>query len=184
MKIAVVVCLSLLPLTAGARGSEDKKEPKARVGMMAPDLPLTHGKKPLTLASFRGKPVLIHFWASWCGPCKVSMPEFQRVGEAFKKTDLVVLMLDHDESPADAHLALMNEHITWPDYHDEDKRIEKAFGGGAIPATVLIDRDGVVRYHHVGGAMGEEREKKLLQAIANAVATPAGAATNTGDTTP
>ena len=181
MKVVSGVCLSLLLFTAGASGAGEKKEPKVGVGMMAPDLPLEGIKNHASLATFRGRPVLLHIWASWCGPCKVSMPIFQSIGESFKKTDLVVLMVDRDHSPVEAHMYLIQQHILWPDYHDEHGRFLRTFGRGSIPATVLIDRDGVVQYHHFGEGLSDKTRQNLFDAVARAVRTPASAAAPAAD---
>jgi len=183
MKKWVIVCLALLPLLAGTRGPAEKKQPKIMVGEMAPDLPLEGDKDHATLAKFRGHPILIHLWATWCGPCMESMPEFVRLVSSFHGSDLVVLMMDRDHNPMDAHFYLLKNGIPWPAYHDTG-RFMKDFGGSGIPATALIDRDGIVRYHHTGEGLSAKTEGKLKNAIASALARKVGAPAGAGDTQP
>jgi thiol-disulfide isomerase/thioredoxin len=155
--------------------------PKAQMaGQMAPDVTLTRadGSK-VALSSLRGKPVLIDFWATWCGPCIASMPSLRRVYSEVKDKGIQVLGIDEDYRPEDATNYLARHKYAWDDFHDTDTQAQKAFKGEAIPLTVLIDAQGKIVYYDLGG-----HEEPLRRAIAGlgpefasvAPATPAASA--------
>ena len=107
----------------------------------APDL----DGHPIELAQLRGRVVLLDFWASWCGPCRASLPELRRLHERFSSRGLVVLgiNLDHDEAAARA--AIRQDRLTWPQLwgaHVSD--IAASYGASGIPTFVLIDQQGRV----------------------------------------
>lgn len=168
-KIVCAAVLALVSMTAQAgSGDKDKEREHTHVGEPVPP-GLKIGGKPIS--ALQGKPVLLHIWATWCGPCKESLPAFHAIGNAYAKTDLQVIMLDRDDNNAAAHMYLAQLGITWPDYHDNGGFF-KTFGGHGIPATVLIDRDGIVRYHHTGEGLKEKSVAKLQRAIERALRTP------------
>jgi peroxiredoxin len=124
-------------------------------------LPALDGKK-LTLSSFRGKVVLLNFWATWCGPCKAEIPAFVELQQQFKN-DLVVVGLSVDD-PADKAKAFAAEYkVNYPMVlglgHDE---IQDAYGPiYGIPASFLISRDGKVCKRHLGIAPKSQFEKEI-----------------------
>jgi thiol-disulfide isomerase/thioredoxin/outer membrane lipoprotein-sorting protein len=127
-------------------------------GQMAPDVTLTHadGSK-VALSSLRGKPVLIDFWATWCGPCLVSMPLLHRVYDDVKDRAIVFLAIDEDNRAEDATAYLARHKYPWTDIHDTDFQFEKVFKNTAIPLTVLIDAQGKIVYYDFGGDEGALR---------------------------
>lgn len=120
------------------------------VGKQAPDIQLKAvGGKPTNLSAFRGKPVFIEFWATWCGPCVELMPELKRLYSGTSKS-VIWLSIDSDEDPSAAATYLSQEHISWPNYHDGDGSLGKAFGRNGIPLGVLIDAEGKVTFYKAG----------------------------------
>ena len=164
-KLAFVAAVALLSLP----GSASTEKEHTRVGEMAPPKLAVSGRK--TLADFHGKPVLIHLWATWCGPCRESLPLFRVVASAYKNTDLQVFLLDRDDNSTAARMYLAQQGIGLPDTHDYGDFF-KTFGGHGIPATVLIDRDGIVRYHHTGEGTSEKGIAKLQRAIDRSLKKP------------
>jgi thiol-disulfide isomerase/thioredoxin len=133
------------------------------VGKTAPEISFTglDGKK-IDLSSYRGHPVLIDFWATWCGPCLLSMPGLSRIDHDFKSRGLVVISVDQDSVPDNATEYLARHHYTWTNYHDTGAKISRAFKGDGIPLTVLIDGQGKIVYYEWGGG-----EISLRKAIAS-----------------
>ena len=129
-----------------------------------------------TLASFRGKPVLLDFWATWCAPCVASMPEMVKIYEQTKGKGLVFLSVDKDVDAKTATDFLATRHEPWPNYHDGGE-ITKAFQENGLPFTVLIDAGGKIVYSTVG--YGDPNLSELRGAIAalgpeyDAIKTPA-----------
>ena len=122
------------------------------VGKAAPEISFTtsDGMK-IELASYRGKPVLIDFWATWCGPCLLSMPSLNRIYNDYNSKGLTILSFDQDEVPDNATEYLTRHHYAWTNFHDTDNKVNAAFKGNGIPFTVLIDAEGKIVYYDFGG---------------------------------
>ena len=105
----------------------------------------------LHLDSYRGKVVYIDFWASWCGPCKLSFPFMQRMLSAFHRDDFVILTvnMDHNRQRADAFLSDQNQDGL-PVIYDPSGQIAKRFGVKAMPTSLVVDKSGVVRFTNEG----------------------------------
>jgi cytochrome c biogenesis protein CcmG/thiol:disulfide interchange protein DsbE len=134
------------------------------VGAPAPELVLTAADgATLDLATLRGRPVLIDYWATWCGPCLLEMPAIDRIYRYTKPAGLMVLGLDQDKNAADAVAYLKKENYGWADYHDgKDGKysgVELKISG--IPVLLLIGADGKIAYFHVGA----DDEQGLVAAV-------------------
>ncbi len=133
-------------------GPPPSLHPKApMVGQMAPEVTFAgaDGKK-IELSSYRGKPVLIDFWATWCGPCLLSMPALSRVYSETRDKGLQVIGFDQSTAADNAAVYLKHHHYGWTNYHDEEKVVYKALKGDGIPLMVLIDSQGKIVYYDFG----------------------------------
>lgn len=102
----------------------------------------------MKLADFRGKVVLLNFWASWCAPCR---KEFPRLAAVHGRGDVVVLGVLFDDTKAAARRFVGEHGATWPTVVDPQHELSHAYRvGRGIPVTFLIDRDGVARARHAG----------------------------------
>lgn len=119
-------------------------------GKAAPSLTLKSADgRQVTLASFRGKPVLIDLWATWCAPCVESLPSLARIYQQTRETNLVVIAIDRDEEAKDATDFLVKKNYMWPNFHDQGEA-GKAFGASPVPRIILIDAKGDIVYDAVG----------------------------------
>jgi thiol-disulfide isomerase/thioredoxin/outer membrane lipoprotein-sorting protein len=145
------------------------------VGQLAPDVTLTRadGTKVM-LSSLRGKPVLLDFWATWCGPCIASMPSLHHIYEEVKGKEIEVIAIDEDSKSDDATNYLTRHKYAWADFHDTDEQLQKAFEGEAIPLTVLLDAQGKIVYYDFGG--NEETLRRAIAALGPEFASVAPAA--------
>ena len=123
----------------------------------APDFTLpTIGGTNLRLQEQRGRVVMVNFWATWCGPCRVEMPHLNRLYEKYRASGFVLLGVNIDEEPHKAADLAAKLGLRFPVLLDSEKKVSRLYDLTAMPSTVLIDRDGRVRYVHRGYRDGNE----------------------------
>ena len=104
----------------------------------------------LDLAAYRGKVVFLDFWASWCGPCRLSFPFMNGLRSSFPPGDLVVIAVNVDHSSAAARKFLQQQPANFTLLYDSTGKIAAKFNISDMPTSILIGRDGRVRYVHKG----------------------------------
>lgn len=105
--------------------------------------------KAVDLAQYRGKVVLVNFWASWCPPCRKEFPSLSRVRKLFKPSDFEVLAVNVGEEP---DFAFSFAGITdFPVLFDRDSKVIAAWGVQGLPTTFLVNRKGQLAYRAAGG---------------------------------
>lgn len=123
----------------------------------APDFTLKSlDGKNLRLDEYRGQVVLINFWASWCGPCRQEMPVLDRLHQRYESAGFAVLGINVEGEEAPARELLKKVPVTFPVLIDEGQRVSKLYNLQAMPSTVVVDRDGKIRYIHLGYRPGDE----------------------------
>ena len=121
------------------------------LGKPAPEFTLKDvDGREFTLAGLRGKPVLLDFWATWCAPCVEEMPHIQALYDQFKEKGLAVVCVDTNETAEKPRKFFEDHRYSFVNLLDSGEDAFKKYGAGAIPRTVLIDKDGIVRYAHRG----------------------------------
>ena len=110
----------------------------------------------LRLAEYRGQVVLINFWASWCGPCRQEMPLLDRLHHRYADTGFVVLGINVEGDPDSAQEIVDKTKVTFPILIDDGQKVSELYNLEAMPSTVVVDRDGVIRYVHLGYKPGDE----------------------------
>lgn len=106
--------------------------------------------QPVSLADYKGKVVLVDFWASWCSPCRQSLPLYDKLATEFPPAEFAILAVSLDEDIADAKAFLAEHPVKYTTLQNPQGDIAKAFGLSGMPSSYLIDRDGIVRARHVG----------------------------------
>ena len=123
----------------------------------APDFTLRSMTRPnLRLAEQRGRVVMVNFWATWCGPCRQEMPQLDKLYQKYKSSGFVLLGVNVDDDVRKAAEVAAKLGVTFPVLLDTDKAVSKLYDLSTMPSTVLIDRDGKVRYLHRGYLAGYE----------------------------
>jgi cytochrome c biogenesis protein CcmG/thiol:disulfide interchange protein DsbE len=124
-------------------------------------LPRLDGDGEISLASLRGKPVVINFWASWCVPCREEAPLFEQAWQDHRASGLVVLGIDSEDFRGDARRFVRKYGLTYPIVVDKSKRTIADFGLTGYPETFFVSADGEVVAH----AAGQVREADLKRGI-------------------
>ena len=121
----------------------------------------------LALSQFIGRPILINFWATWCGPCRIEMPEIQSVFEEYGESeDFLILALDQDESAEDVKAFFDELGLTFQALLDEGNQTARNFGlQGTLPASVFINPDGDVSAIHRGVMTRGQIDQFLVETI-------------------
>ncbi|MDE5873427.1 MAG: TlpA family protein disulfide reductase [Lachnospiraceae bacterium] len=115
------------------------------------EMTLLDGTKT-SFEEYKGKKILLNFWATWCGPCVGEMPAFQKLSEEYTD-ELVILAVNCSEDKDTVQKFIDNNGYTFPIVLDEDGAIQTMFGGiYSIPVTVIIDEEGYIVSSHVGAA--------------------------------
>jgi len=120
------------------------------IGQTAPSfkLPDLEGRE-ISLENFKGKIVLLDFWATWCNPCRMTMPVVEKLSKEYPK-DLVLLAVNLQESKKIVEKYAFEQAISSQILLDEKGTVSTAYGASAIPMQFLIDRSGVVRHIQTG----------------------------------
>jgi peroxiredoxin len=149
----------LFALTAGLVQAGAPAQPKfvedsedgSLEGQKAPDFTLTtlDGKK-VQLSRLKGKVVLLDFWASWCGPCRRSMPHLQETYSQYKDKGLVVVGINVDKEQGKAKEFLSGLTVAYPLALDPTSKVLGSYQVMQMPTAFLIDKKGVIRHKIVG----------------------------------
>jgi peroxiredoxin len=138
------------------------------VGQEAPDFTLNSPDgKPVALSSLRGKYVLIDFWASWCGPCRMENPNVVRMYDKFKDKGFDIYGVSLDDNEKSWKAAITKDNLKWQ-HGSELKKwnsgVAQTYGVNAIPATFLIDKEGKIIAKNLRGPALESKLTELLGA--------------------
>ena len=126
-------------------------------GALAPDFTLrTLGGPNLRLQEQRGQVVLVNFWATWCGPCRQEMPHLSKLYDKYRSSGFVLLGVNVDDDTKNAVDLAAKLGLKFPVSLDSDKKVSRLYDLSAMPSTVLIDREGKVRFVHRGYKDGYE----------------------------
>ena len=126
-------------------------------GQSAPDFALKSSNgENLRLSEFRGDVVMINFWATWCGPCRQEMPLLDELYQRYQRVGFSLLGVNIDDDPRRAMRMIEELGVGFPVLFDAEKAVSQLYKVDAMPVTVLVDREGNVRYVHHGYKPGYE----------------------------
>ena len=165
---------------ADSSGAAESEAPTMR-GKMAPGFSLTtlDGKK-ISLSDYKGRPVLVNFWATWCGPCKIEMPWFEEFHKQYAGQGFEILGLTDDVDAGKDAIAkvVQKTGVTYPILLTDGK-VQTSYGGlDYLPMSFYIDRRGVIVEETAGIGGKDEIEAHIKKTIASGAG--AGAAPGAG----
>ena len=168
------IVISLIVMMGGIGGAPAQeilpvmKRTVIKLGEPAPDFQLRDlNDRLVTLSGLRGKVVLLNFWATWCGPCRVEMPAMEQLYQTFSRKDFEILAVSTDAQGVAITRPFQQEHhLTFPILHDVDYRVGLTYGARSLPMTFMVDRQGIVR-HQIFGARdwGASEAKQLVRML-------------------
>lgn len=145
--------LLLLLALAGCAGTGGELPARVEVGLEAPSYAARDLKgDSVSLALLRGKPVLLNVWATWCLPCKEEIPYLEKLhgAHAAKGLQIIGVSIDARGDEAKIESFARDFRMSYPIWRDPDERVNSRFLAIGVPSTYLIDRDGVLRWKHLG----------------------------------
>lgn len=133
-------------------GNAISLEALPQIGKPAPDFSLNdmNGEK-VTLSEYKGKVIVLNFWATFCGPCKEEMPSLNNLFLSLKKDGLIVLAVSTDDSEKPVQSFIKAKAIAFPVLIDKDQQVfYDRYAILGLPTTFIIDRDGIIREKILG----------------------------------
>jgi len=135
----------------------------------APDFTLKDmDEQAHSLSAYRGKVVMLNFWATWCPPCRREIPSMESIYQDVGKSGFVVLAVNEFETPDHvfAYTGQLSVFPTFPILFDHDSKVSQAYGVKGLPTTVLIDKQGRIAYRAVGGRDFDHPEvREIVRAL-------------------
>jgi len=148
---ALVIAIPLIALLAYGFGRDPSVIASPLLNKPAPAFTLrTLDGASLSLKQFRGKPVVLNFWASWCLACKVEHPYLVQAWQTYTP-DVGFVGIVYEDSAGNARAFMREYGGGWPDVLDPGQRTALDYGVYGVPETFFIDRRGIVRYKQIGG---------------------------------
>ena len=162
--IVTALLLSTLAGSALAMGSRPPAAGMPAVGFSLTDL---QGKAH-SLEQYKGKIVLLNFWATWCKPCTSEMPAMQTVYDQLRDKDFVVLAVNELEDEAKVREHIQQYKHTFPVLLDRENQVANQYGVFGLPVSVFIDQQGVVQEYIKGGLLTERKIQEIVSRIQSA----------------
>jgi peroxiredoxin len=168
----IAFCVMVAIVGAGGAAAPDIQPVAGRsavkLGEPAPNFQLRDLDGHLVaLSDMRGKVVLLNFWATWCGPCRVEMPAMEKLYRTFLRKDFEILAVSTDAQGELVTRPFQQENrLTFPILHDADYIVGLTYGARTLPMTFMVDREGVIR-HQIFGARdwGAPEARQLVQML-------------------
>jgi len=158
MKHVITACLFFISVSTSAQ---------VKVGQMAPDIALPDASGSVVkLSSLKGKVVLVDFWASWCRPCRASIPAVVKLYDAYKTKGFEVYGVSIDEKKKSWLNAIREDNINYTQVNDKAgwyAKVTEVYGVNEIPSTFLLNKNGEVVAVNLEGAELEKKINELLQ---------------------
>ena len=161
--VLILSCATIFALSACYHGAKPES-----IGKTAPDFTIKDADRTVSLSQFRGKIVVLNFWATWCPPCVEELPSLVQLQKKFQGTDVTVLAVSVDDDPDAYHKFLKDHGVDFLTVRDPGKQLENgtgvdapvaaSYGTFTFPETYIIDRNGVIRRKFIGAIDWNQQE--------------------------
>jgi cytochrome c biogenesis protein CcmG, thiol:disulfide interchange protein DsbE len=148
--LTIVVLLGITGLLVAFAMPEYRQGESSLAGKTAHNFEFTLDGKPAHLSDLRGKVVVLNFWATWCPPCVEETPSLNALQSQIAPQGGIVLGISLDDDPSAYNQFLTDNHVTFPTYRDNTKKIAVDYGTHMYPETYLIDRQGRIARKLIG----------------------------------
>jgi cytochrome c biogenesis protein CcmG/thiol:disulfide interchange protein DsbE len=167
--VALAGVAGLLALLVWKLGHQEHAPP---VGAVAPTFTLRRleGDGRVSLASYRGKPVVLNFWASWCEPCKSEAKVLERDWTSYRNRGVVFLGVDYHDLASDARTFVSKHALTFTMLEDGSGKVTGSYGISQVPETYVLSRQGKVVAHLAGPITDPSFANEFRTALAKAAA--------------
>jgi thiol-disulfide isomerase/thioredoxin len=167
LKVMLVITLvSVLLSGLVMAGCSPSSAQGVEAGNPAPDFQLQSlDGQTVSLGNLQGKPVLINFWATWCGPCRSEMPYIQEIYEEWSVKGLVVLAINMGESSSKVEEFMQSNSLSFAVLLDTKQDVAQRYNITGIPTTFFIDKDGIIQDKVIGAFQNKTQIENRLSKI-------------------
>lgn len=163
---AEAVTLPQIPTTAADPGLIDSYQNPLVVGDKAYNFTLRDLEgNDIALSDYAGQPVVVNFWATWCAPCRIEMPELQSAYKTYQDQNLVILAVNAQEEAPQVRAFFEELGFSFKPLLDSDGQVGRAYGAPGLPSTFFINRSGEVTAVHRGILTGEQIDEYVAQIL-------------------
>lgn len=137
-----------------------------KIGFTAPDFTLpTIDNKEISLSDYRGRPVILNFWATWCGPCRYEVPAFKAFNERYPEEDVVIIAVSTQDDPDSARGYAIRDNLKFVVPVDPRGVVGNLYNIRGLPTTYIIDEQGVITYIKVGPFLSVNEIEERMTSI-------------------
>lgn len=159
--LLILGACSVLPFSSigSATDGTSARPAVAKIGDRAPEINLkSMTGDQIVLSQLVGRPVLVNFWATWCGPCRAEFPSFVRKHKEYKEQGFVIIGVNtQDDNSDEGVLTFMrNTSVIFPIVRDRDDWLSRVYNVRGLPTSIFIDRQGIIRDIVIGGPMTDD----------------------------
>ncbi len=151
------------PATKSSKLLDDDNFPRdhGKTGQKAPEFSASTNGKTFSLSGFKGRVVLLDFWATWCGPCRSALPKLKQLQSVYGGDQFVVISISADEDQRAWQAFVSSHQMTWLQQFDGNATIRQNFSVRSLPTYILVGRDGTI----LGRYVGEDYAESVLDRI-------------------